>query len=71
VGWALGIGRIGSIVGPIVGGIMLAMHWPLAAIFLAAAVPAVCGSAAIYLLSRSPAGAHHGLGSLAPDVVAE
>ena len=27
VGWALGIGRIGSIIGPIIGGIMLSMAW--------------------------------------------
>ena len=27
VGWALGIGRFGSIVGPIVGGVLLQAHW--------------------------------------------
>ena len=53
VGWALGIGRIGSIVGPIVGGIMLAEHWPLARIFHVAALPALCGSLAIGLMGRS------------------
>ena len=52
VGWALGIGRIGSIVGPVVGGILLAQHWPLAVIFLAAAIPALCGSAAVFLMGR-------------------
>src|ERR1700727_819790 len=30
VGWALGIGRIGSIVGPLVGGILLTMQWSAA-----------------------------------------
>jgi AAHS family 4-hydroxybenzoate transporter-like MFS transporter len=53
VGWALGIGRIGSIVGPVLGGLMLSLDWPLTTIFLAAAVPAACGSAAIYLMSRT------------------
>lgn len=70
VGWALGIGRIGSIVGPLVGGIMFAQRWPLPTIFLAAAIPGVCGSAAIYLMGHTrlvvtdetPASA------LAPDV---
>jgi AAHS family 4-hydroxybenzoate transporter-like MFS transporter len=56
VGWALGIGRIGSIVGPLIGGMMLAQRWPLATIFLAAAIPAVCGSAAIYLMGRTGQG---------------
>ncbi len=50
VGWALGIGRIGSIAGPVFGGMMLALHWPLATIFLAGAIPALIGSAAIFLV---------------------
>jgi AAHS family 4-hydroxybenzoate transporter-like MFS transporter len=41
VGWALGIGRIGSIVGPVFGGLMLSWHWSLAQIFFAGAAPAV------------------------------
>jgi MFS transporter, AAHS family, 4-hydroxybenzoate transporter len=52
VGWALGIGRIGSIVGPVVGGMMLSRHWPLTTIFLAAALPALCGSLAINQMGR-------------------
>ena len=53
VGWALGIGRIGSVVGPIFGGIMLSLHWPQTTMFLAAAMPVLCGSAAIVLLGRT------------------
>lgn len=53
VGWALGIGRIGSIVGPIFGGFMLSQHWPLTSIFLAGAVPALVGSTAIFLMGRT------------------
>jgi AAHS family 4-hydroxybenzoate transporter-like MFS transporter len=41
VGWALGIGRIGSIVGPILGGLLLAQGTPIKQVFWAAAVPAV------------------------------
>jgi MFS transporter, AAHS family, 4-hydroxybenzoate transporter len=55
VGWALGIGRIGSIVGPILGGIMLSLHWPLSTIFLAAAIPSLIGSGAIFLMGRTQA----------------
>ena len=46
VGWALGIGRIGSIVGPLVGGALLALHWASRDLFAAAAVPAVVAAAA-------------------------
>ena len=53
VGWALGIGRIGSIVGPIFGGIMLSLHWPLTTVFMAAAIPSLLGSGAIFLMGRT------------------
>jgi MFS transporter, AAHS family, 4-hydroxybenzoate transporter len=53
VGWALGIGRIGSIFGPILGGIMLSLHLPLTTVFLVGAVPALIGSAAIFLMGRT------------------
>ena len=51
VGWALGIGRVGSIVGPLVGGIMLARQMGSESVFVAAAVPALCASLAAYALS--------------------
>ena len=65
VGWALGIGRIGAIVGPIFGGIMLSRHWPLTTIFLAAAIPSFVGSAAIFLMGRiqAPVNAKEALGA--------
>ncbi|MBI4886695.1 MAG: MFS transporter [Acidobacteria bacterium] len=47
VGWALGIGRIGSIVGPIIGGVMLSMQWTPQQIFMAGAVPAICAAVAV------------------------
>jgi AAHS family 4-hydroxybenzoate transporter-like MFS transporter len=70
VGWALGIGRVGSIVGPVIGGIMLAQRWPLPTIFLAAALPALCGSLAIYLMGcrQDSAKGENRVASLAPDV---
>jgi MFS transporter, AAHS family, 4-hydroxybenzoate transporter len=33
-GWALGIGRIGSILGPVLGGILISAHVPLRSLFL-------------------------------------
>ncbi|PRX96399.1 MFS transporter [Paraburkholderia sp. BL25I1N1] len=47
VGCAVGIGRIGSISGPLVGGLLLQMHWSVSEVFLAGIVPAVVATAAI------------------------
>jgi len=52
VGWALGVGRIGSIVGPVLGGVMLSLDWSVQQIFLAGAIPALCAGAAVFLSSR-------------------
>ena len=53
VGWALGIGRIGSIVGPILGGLLLSFNWGMRRMFLAAAVPAVIAAGSAFALNRS------------------
>jgi MFS transporter, AAHS family, 4-hydroxybenzoate transporter len=52
VGWALGIGRIGSIVGPLVGGVLLAEKWSASAVFMAAAGAALCAAVAALFLNR-------------------
>jgi MFS transporter, AAHS family, 4-hydroxybenzoate transporter len=52
VGWALGIGRIGSIVGPLVGGALLAAKWSTAAVFMTAAAAAFVAALAALVLSR-------------------
>jgi AAHS family 4-hydroxybenzoate transporter-like MFS transporter len=53
VGWALGIGRIGSIVGPLVGGLLLALKWETKALFFVAALPVLVASACAMFLTRS------------------
>jgi AAHS family 4-hydroxybenzoate transporter-like MFS transporter len=53
VGWALGIGRAGSIVGPLVGGVMMANHVSTQTLFLAAAVPALIACAAAAVLGQT------------------
>jgi len=45
VGSGLGIGRIGSIVGPTLAGILLGLHWTPRQLFLAAAIPALIAAA--------------------------
>jgi AAHS family 4-hydroxybenzoate transporter-like MFS transporter len=52
VGWALGIGRVGSIIGPLVGGALLTMKWSPAAVFATAAAGALCAALAAFSLSR-------------------
>jgi MFS transporter, AAHS family, 4-hydroxybenzoate transporter len=46
VGWALGIGRIGSIVGPVLGGILLSQGTQPLQVFWAAVIPALVAAAA-------------------------
>lgn len=53
IGWALGIGRIGSIVGPILGGQLLSFDWGMRRVFLAAAVPAVIAAGSAFALNRN------------------
>jgi MFS transporter, AAHS family, 4-hydroxybenzoate transporter len=63
IGWALGIGRFGSILGVTVGGLMLAAQWGIPSLFQASAVPQLCSALVILglaLLSmrrgRAPSG---------------
>ncbi len=50
VGAGLGIGRIGAIVGPAIGGSLMAMHWATRDMFLAAAIPALISAIAMFSL---------------------
>jgi len=47
VGWALGVGRIGSIVGPLLGGWMIARGWSNINIFEFASLPLLCAAAVV------------------------
>jgi AAHS family 4-hydroxybenzoate transporter-like MFS transporter len=55
VGWSLGVGRIGSILGPVLGGELIRRAWSDRAIFLAAAVPALIAAVMLLLLGRENA----------------
>lgn len=52
VGWALGVGRIGSIIGPVTGGLLLGAGWSAQSVVLAAVVPALLASVAVFALRR-------------------
>lgn len=59
VGWSLGIGRIGSILGPLLGGMLLGLDMPVGQIFLLAIIPmivAAIAAAVIELMRRSGSG---------------
>ncbi len=49
IGWGLGIGRIGSICGPLLGGYALMAGWTAREVLAAGAVPAACAAAAVAL----------------------
>ncbi|CAM2191740.1 MFS transporter, AAHS family, 4-hydroxybenzoate transporter [Paraburkholderia kururiensis] len=51
IGWSLGIGRVGSVIGPLVGGQLIALNWSNAALFHAAAVPVLCSALLVVVLA--------------------
>jgi AAHS family 4-hydroxybenzoate transporter-like MFS transporter len=52
VGWGLGFGRIGAIVGPIIGGELLRRQWSGEQLFYAAAIPAAMAVLGTLALGR-------------------
>ena len=53
VGWALGIGRIGAILGPTIGGFLLAAHVSVRDVFLLATIPALIAASAALAIGRT------------------
>ncbi|MFM0075904.1 MFS transporter [Paraburkholderia sediminicola] len=53
VGWAMALGRLGQVAGPLLVGAVLAGGFSINRIFLFSAVPALCAAAAIVLLKQS------------------
>jgi AAHS family benzoate transporter-like MFS transporter len=59
LGWALGVGRTGAIIAPILIGVLVALNLPLQQNFIAIAIPAVIGMLAVLLIDhRRSASAH-------------
>jgi AAHS family 4-hydroxybenzoate transporter-like MFS transporter len=50
MGWALGIGRLGGIGGPWLGGVLLVAGWPPRQIFLCACITALIGTVCVVML---------------------
>jgi AAHS family 4-hydroxybenzoate transporter-like MFS transporter len=53
IGWALGVGRIGSILGPTIGGALLTLGWTPRALLLTAIAPALIAALAVFALRRT------------------
>ena len=51
-GWAFGMGRFGSILGPVIGGQLIALSLPLGALFATAAAPILVSAGALFCLGR-------------------
>jgi AAHS family 4-hydroxybenzoate transporter-like MFS transporter len=50
-GWALGVGRVGAIVGPVLGGVLITM-FPVRQLYVLAAIPFLVGTVACFILAR-------------------
>jgi MFS transporter, AAHS family, 4-hydroxybenzoate transporter len=63
IGWALGIGRIGSIAGPFIGGTMIDFKAPVVSIFILGGVAGLCAALAVFGMGRTQVAAPLGRGS--------
>ena len=54
IGWAIGVGRLGSILGPVVGGILLALNLSSHVLFGVFAIPATLAVICSVCLRRAP-----------------
>jgi AAHS family benzoate transporter-like MFS transporter len=75
LGWALGVGRLGGVLGPLLGGYLLALKLPFPAYFVTFAIPAVLAAICIAALRgprapRPAAGPGPGIAGTAYEVAA-
>jgi AAHS family 4-hydroxybenzoate transporter-like MFS transporter len=52
-GFAFGVGRVGAVLGPVVGGVLVGMHLPITTLYVYAAMPLIVGAIACFILARS------------------
>jgi AAHS family 4-hydroxybenzoate transporter-like MFS transporter len=50
IGWAIGLGRVGAIIGPSIAGILIGLGWERSNYFLVLSIPFFVGATAIWLL---------------------
>ncbi len=54
VGWAVGAGRIGAVIGPMVGGLLISAGWSMSVNFIAFALPALAAGLVTLLIRTEP-----------------
>jgi MFS transporter, AAHS family, 4-hydroxybenzoate transporter len=52
VGWSLGVGRVGSVLGPVLGGELISREWSNRDLFLVVALPALITAVMMMLIAR-------------------
>jgi MFS transporter, AAHS family, 4-hydroxybenzoate transporter len=67
IGWALGIGRLGGIAGPAIGGALLGLGLPANQIFLCACVPALIAATCTFLLTAKAARNREAINTATPQ----
>ncbi|QEL54196.1 MFS transporter [Chromobacterium paludis] len=55
VGWSLGVGRVGSVLGPWLGGVLIGLAWSQAALFALLALVTLGSAAVVWAYHREPA----------------
>lgn len=63
VGWAIGVGRIGSIAGPYAAGLMIGWGWERSTYYLVLAAPLLIGAAAVFSTSAARGASPVGTGN--------
>ena len=53
IGWCIGIGRFGAIIGPAIGGVFIGLQWQQSTYFIVLALPFLIGATAMFFL-RAP-----------------
>lgn len=77
VSWANAVGRFGSVLGSMVGGLLMSMGWELATVFAVASIPALVAAAALIVKSHfmsasrpfDDTGRHAGVDQSAPPLL--
>lgn len=52
VGWAFGVGRIGGIMAPMIGALLIGLHLPMVQLFIAPAIPLGLGAIVAFMLAQ-------------------
>jgi MFS family permease len=53
IGWAIGVGRVGAIMGPSIAGLLIGLGWDRPDYFMILSLPFFIGAIAIWLLKAS------------------